>query len=192
MKKKAWCFWGILLVWGWLIPAVGVMAADPPAKGATFPALTFPGPQNAEDRGYLGLSAPGPFKITQLQAPVVIIEIFSMYCPICQKEAPLINELYQAIEKDPQLKGQIKLIGIGAGNTLFEVDFFKKKYQVPFPLLPDENFVLHKALGETRTPYFFVVKLDKGQPPRVIYSELGGIKGLEPFLDILRKSAGLK
>lgn len=192
MKKMVWWFSGLLLIWTWLVPADGLTAVDPPAQGAVFPGLTFPGPQRSEDRAYLGLAGPGPFKLTQLQAPVVIIEIFSMYCPICQKEAPLINELYQAIEKDPQLKGQVKLIGIGAGNTLFEVDFFKKKYQVPFPLLPDENFVLHKALGETRTPYFFAVKLDKGQPPRVIYSELGGIKSLESFLHTIRKSAGLK
>jgi peroxiredoxin len=192
MKRMVWWFLGLLLAWSWLVPLDGLTAADPPAKGAVFPALTFPAPKSVEDQAYLALAASGSFKLSQLQTPLVVIEIFSMYCPICQKEAPLINELYQAIEKDPQLKGQVKLIGLGAGNTLFEVEFFKKKYQVPFPLLPDENFVLHKALGETRTPYFFVVKLDKGQPPRVIYSELGGIKGVEPFLDTIRKSAGLK
>ncbi|MBI5583245.1 MAG: TlpA family protein disulfide reductase [Deltaproteobacteria bacterium] len=192
MKKRFRFFLGILLICGELLPAPGRAATDPPAKGALFPALTLPGPKNVEDRDYLGLSTAGPFKLTQLQVPLIIIEIFSMYCPICQKEAPLINELHQAIEKDPQLKGQIKLIGIGAGNTLFEVDFFKKKYQVPFPLLPDETFVLHKALGETRTPYFFVVKLNKGEAPRVIYSELGGIKRVESFLETIRQSAGLK
>ena len=114
-----------------------------------------------------------------------------MYCPICQKEAPLVNELYQAIEKDPKLQGRIKLIGLGAGNTPFEVDFFRKKYQVPFPMVADENFVLHKALGETRTPYFFVVQLDKKEPPRVIYSELGGFKSVESFLATILKAAGI-
>jgi peroxiredoxin len=191
MKRISWFCLGILLVCGGLIPPVIQAAADPPAKGATFPLLTFPGPQSAEERSYLGLSAPGPFKLSQLQAPVVIIEVFSMYCPICQKEAPLVNELYQAIEKDPKLRGRIKLIGLGAGNTPFEVDFFRKKYQIPFPMLADENFVLHKALGETRTPYFFVVQLDKKEPPRVIYSELGGFKSVESFLGAILKSAGI-
>jgi peroxiredoxin len=191
MKKRFRFFLGILLICGGLLPALGQAAADPPAKGALFPVLTLPGPQNVEDREYLGLKGAGSFKLTQLQAPLVVIEVFSMYCPICQKEAPLINELHEAIEKDPRLKGRIKLIGIGAGNTLFEVDFFKKKYRVSFPLLPDETFILHKALGETRTPYFFVVQLDQGKAPRVIYSELGGIKRVESFLETIRQSAGL-
>jgi peroxiredoxin len=192
MERKFWSFLGILLVGGGLIAPAMTAAAGPPAKGAAFPALTLPGPPRAEERGYLGLSGTGPFKLSQLPAQLVVIEIFSMYCPICQKEAPLVNELYQAIEKDPALKGRIKLIGLGAGNTPYEVDFFRKKYQVPFPLLADENFVLHKALGETRTPYFFVVKLDPKEPPRVIYSELGGIKKVETFLETIMRAAGLQ
>jgi len=37
-----------------------------------------------------------------------------------------VNELYSAIQKKKDLKDKIKVIGIGAGNTTFEVDFFQK------------------------------------------------------------------
>jgi peroxiredoxin len=183
---------GFLLVTGLVNPGAGLPATAPPAKGDPFPAVSLPAPPSTEDRNYLGLTGSGSFKLSQVKATVVLIEIFSMYCPFCQKDAPGINELYRTIENDPQLKGKIKLIGIGAGNTTFEVDVYKKTYQVPFPLLPDEDFTLHKALGETRTPYFIVVKLEKGAPPRVVYSELAGFKAVDSFLQTIKQSAGLK
>ena len=139
-----------------------------------------------------GLSGSGAFKIYPGQGQAVLIEIFSMYCPYCQKDAPGINELFQAIEKDPELKGRIKIIGIGAGNSPYEVGVYKKTYNVPFPLIPDERFALHKALGETRTPYFILVRLDQGGTGLVTYSELSGFKGVDSFLEIIRKSAGIK
>jgi peroxiredoxin len=192
MKRMLWFLTAIFLVVGWFVPQAGQAAAAPPAKGEPFPALMLPDPKSAEDRNYLGLSGTGAFKISQVKGQAVLIEIFSMYCPYCQKDAPGINELFQAIEKDPELKGRIKIIGIGAGNSSYEVGVYKKTYNVPFPLIPDERFALHKALGETRTPYFILVRIDQGGTGLVTYSELSGFKGVESFLEIIRTSAGIK
>ena len=192
MKRMLLFLMGIFLAAGWFVPPAGQAAAGPPAKGEPFPALMLPDPKSAEDKNYLGLSGTGAFKISQVKGQAVLIEIFSMYCPYCQKDAPGINELFQAIEKDPELKGRIKIIGIGAGNSAYEVGVYKKTYNVPFPLIPDERFALHKALGETRTPYFILVRIDQGGTGLVTYSELSGFKGVESFLEIIRKSAGIK
>jgi peroxiredoxin len=193
MKNKFYFTVGLLfiLVLG-LIPLGPAAAAAPPAKGEPFPAITFPIPKDGDEKNYLGLTGSGTFKITQVKAQAVLIEIFSMYCPFCQKDAPGINELFQAIEKDPELKGRIKILGIGAGNSAYEVGVYKKIYHVPFPLIPDERFVLHKALGETRTPYFILVGINQGGAGEVTYSELAGFKEVESFLEIIRKSAGIK
>jgi peroxiredoxin len=183
---------GLLLILGLTLTTFGQAAAAPPAKGEPFPAITLPMPKDAEEKNYLGLTGSGPFKISQVKAQAVLIEIYSMYCPYCQKDAPGINELFQAIEGDPELKGRIKIIGIGAGNSLYEAGVYKKTYNVPFPLIPDERFDLHKALGETRTPYFILVRIDQGGAGLVTYSELSGFKGVESFLEIIRTSAGIR
>ena len=101
------------------------------------------------------------------------------------------NELYQAIEKRKDLKDKMKIIGIGTGNTNFEVDFFRKKYEVPFPLFSDEDYTIHKAMGEVRTPYFIGVRLKGGGSTEVFYSKLGGFGDPKDFLDLMVKSSGL-
>lgn len=164
----------------------------PPEEGDTVPEIKLTIPKGPNEKSYLGLKEGGIFTIPQIKADVVIIEIFSMYCPYCQKEAPIINELYNIIEQDPEIRNKIKIIGIGAGNTPFEVDVFRKKYQIPFPLFPDVDFSIHKVCGEVRTPYFIVVKINKDETAQVIYSKLGSIQDPDQFLKLILKNSGLK
>jgi thiol-disulfide isomerase/thioredoxin len=176
-----------------LCMAIGIGAAEnsPPQEGNAFPAIELLITANPIELKYLGLSGSGLFKVSQIKAEVVIIEIFSMYCPYCQHEAPSINNLYALIENNPVLKNKIKIIGIGINNSLFETDIFKKKYKIEFPLIPDGDFKLHKIMGEVRTPYFIVVKL-KGEKTEVIYSKLGALGDNNIFLGQITKLSGLK
>ena len=176
-----------IIMW---VPAT-IATSAPPTKGAQLPETNLPVPNDPAERLYLGLSGKGSFQIPEIKAKVVIIEIFSMYCPYCQREAPEVNKLYQAIEGDRNLRGKIKLIGIGAGNSQFEVGVFRKTYKVPFPLFPDEDFTLHKCFGETRTPYFIAIQIDENGSHQVIYSKLGGTKGAEKFLKQITQLSGL-
>jgi thiol-disulfide isomerase/thioredoxin len=174
-------------------PDVPVYAAkEPPAEGGVLPVIKLPIPKSPEEKNYLGLKGEGSFTIPQVKAKVVLIEIFSMYCPYCQKEAPRVNELYNAIENDSDLKGKIKIIGIGAGNTPMEVDVFRKKFEIAFPLFPDVDYSIHKVCGEVRTPYFIGVKINKDGSDEVIYSKLGALQEINQFLELIRDRAGLK
>jgi len=177
-----------------LFMATAISAAEnsPPKVGSALPEIELLKSNNSANLKYLGLSGNGFFKINQIKATVVIIEIFSMYCPYCQAEAPNVNRLYALIEDNPALKDKIKIIGIGIGNSHFETDIFKKKYTIAFPLIPDGDFKLHKIMGEVRTPYFIVVKLNSGKPSEVIYSRLGALENNDLFLSQIVKSAGLK
>ena len=175
-----------------LFSASAIAASAPPVEGAQLPDANLRVPDNPDDQRYLGLTGKGAFQIPQVKARVVIIEIFSMYCPYCQREAPKINELYKAIENNETLRGQMKLIGIGAGNSAFEVEVFRDKYKVPFPLLPDEDFSLHKCFGETRTPYFIAIRINDDGSHKVIYSKLGGIEEPKQFLKQVTQLSGLE
>jgi len=170
-----------------------VMAVDkPPVKGGTLPPIRLPLPKDTGEKSYLGISGEGYFKIPQIKAAIVIIEIFSLYCPVCQASAPEVNALYQMIEQVPDLKERIKLIGIGAGNSVLEVNTFKEQYKVPFPLFPDQDFKIHKDLGEVRTPYFIVIKIKKDRTLEVVYSQEGAFGEAEMFLQQILEASGLK
>jgi len=54
-------------------------ASEPPPPGGTLPSFTLAVPEDAETRSYLGLGDDGNFKVPQIKADVVIIEIFNMY-----------------------------------------------------------------------------------------------------------------
>jgi len=144
--------------------------------------LEYPVPDTAEARTYLGLSGAGTFRLSQLKADLLIIEVFSMYCPYCQAEAPNVNGLYTLIEGNPKLKERVRIVGIGIGNTPFEVNVFKKKFQVPFPLLPDDESTIAKSAPKRfKTPAFIVLKMDRSGV-RVVKVHVGRIENIENFI----------
>jgi peroxiredoxin len=189
MKKYA----AMMVVMLLLVSTVALAAStQPPQVGNSLPEMKLPKPADSGDLKYLGLSGSGTFTADQVKAQVLIIQIFSMYCPYCQKDAPNVNRFFGLIENNPKLKGKIKILGIGVGNTQFEVNTFKKKYKVEFPLVPDADFQVHKIIGEVRTPYFIVVKLKGANKPEVVYSRLGAHENVEAFLDEVIKLANVQ
>jgi peroxiredoxin len=165
---------------------------EPPIEGGMLPKIRIHIPKDKGSKKYLGLKGSGKFVIPQIKAEVVIIEIFSMYCPHCQKNASIVNDLFSKIEGDKSLKDNIKLIGIGAGNSDFEVNFFRKTYDIKFPIFSDAEFSIHKLLGEVRTPYFIAIKINPDGTHKVVYSRLGGVYDPNEFLNTIKNLADLK
>jgi hypothetical protein len=99
--------------------------------------------------------------------------------------------MYRRIESSQKLEGKVKLIGIGVGNSAFEVGYFKKVYNIPFPLFPDGDFEIHKKLGEVRTPYFMGIRLMGDGSYKIYYSKLGGAGDTDALMKMLLKDSGL-
>lgn len=165
----------------------GFAQHGPLVPGDVMPEMVMTVPDIPGNQEYLGLAPDAAtFTLADIKAQAVLIEVFSMYCPICQKEAPVMNELYAQL----QTRGwneRIKILGVGAGNSDLEVQVFREKYAVPFPLISDPDYVLHKHFGDAGTPYFLLVAPNQDDPGRftVLLSHLGSFEAPDVFLDRL-------
>ncbi|WAC08655.1 MAG: TlpA disulfide reductase family protein [Thermodesulfobacteriota bacterium] len=129
--------------------------------------------------------------ITQIKSPLIIIEVFNTYCPHCQNEASLVNQLYQAIQARPDLKEKIKIIGIGLNNGTYEVDLFRARHKVPFPLFPDQDGTIGKKLGVTATPTFIGAKNYPDGTMEKFYFKSGEFHDSNSFLNEILKLSKL-
>ncbi|MFP5257420.1 MAG: peroxiredoxin family protein [Acidobacteriota bacterium] len=163
--------------------------AKPLAVGTTFPDVPLVGNLSPELAASLGIAQAGPTPINKIDADVLVVEIFSMYCPFCQREAPNINQLQSLIDKQ-NLGGRIKIIGIGAGNSDTEVEIFRKKYNVPFALFSDSSFAVHQRIGQVGTPFFYVLR-KKPAGYEIVHTHLGLIHSPTEFLAAVTAKAGL-
>ena len=118
----------------------------------SLPQFTLNIDDDSSTQNYLGLKNKKSFSISHIQAKLILVEVLSLYCPVCHKQAPIANKIYKYIQQNPELSKDIKVIGIAAGNNQREVGVFRETFRIPFPLFPDPDFVVHKKLGEPRTP----------------------------------------
>jgi peroxiredoxin len=147
-------------------------------------------PDDPEVIAFLGIKQKsGQFMLSDIDGEIIIVEIFSMYCPYCQRHAPTANKLYQAIEDGKDTRGKIKLIGIGAGNSPYEVKFFKKKYGVPFPLFDDANSAVLNSIRGIRTPSYFGIRKN-GKTLNVFFTQQGPYDDAQTFLQAVLKKSG--
>ncbi len=71
----------LIALWVCLVLSTGAVGAEsqPPPEGGLLPEFVLATPKSPEQQGYLGISGKKTFKIPEIKAEVVIIEIFSMY-----------------------------------------------------------------------------------------------------------------
>lgn len=194
MRRPRWKWKAVFLSVAVLllsVPAHGT-AGFPYVPGDALEGLSLPVPADGAYRAYLGLSGSGNFTPAGVSAPVLLIQIFSMYCPHCQRDAGNVNVFYDLVEKDPALRQRIRILGIGAGNSPYEVGVFRESYGVPFPLFGDGDYRIHKKLGEVRTPFYIALKKDGKGVPRIVFARVGGMEKAEDFLAFLIRETGLE
>jgi hypothetical protein len=113
----------------------------------------------------------------------LFIEIVIVLCPHCHANAPVVNRLYQAIQKDAVTARDVKFIGICIGNDRTQTDAFKKSFKVPFPLFPDENMAIAQVVA-VATPTMVLVT----RSGTVLWSHSGVIQDFDGLLTVLREN----
>lgn len=120
--------------------------------------LTFSGTLSAADRLYLGLSRPGEFTLAEVKARYLLLDFFSDSCPHCILQAPIVNRLFRLLEADPRLSpGTLKLVGLGYYCTPAQLEKWRQKHAVPFPLIPDPQGRLARTLDIPGTPTYVLL-----------------------------------
>jgi peroxiredoxin len=127
------------------------------SAGMKLPQFTLDVPSSEKEQQYLGLKNPKPFSLSEISAKLIVIEIFSVYCPHCRKQAPQLNKLYKLIQQDPKLSQDIKMIAVAAGADQSKTDKWKETFHIPFPVLADQDTEIWKKFGQPGVPYTLVV-----------------------------------
>lgn len=164
-------------------------APRPLKPGDLVPALELAAPDSPKAAKYLGVPEKKPFALAQVDAPFVLLQVFSMYCPHCQREAPHIKAMFETL----QAKGvgkQLKVLGVGVGNSEYEAAFFRDKYAIPFPLLQDPQFAVYNATGSVGTPYYVLARREK-KGLVVLFTQEGAFDDAGKFLATLLEKTGL-
>lgn len=177
----------LMLMCGYLWPFT---VAGNEAEGEILPDIVLTVPENPKYQEYLGLKgkAGTSFSIQDIQADMLLIELFDMYCLYCQQEAPEINELYEKMQGLPKKGPVVKIIGLGAANSQFEVEHFRDTYEIAFPLFPDKDMSHYKALSGKGTPGFIGCRLQAGERPIIVLRKSGGFSDSSEFLqELLQK-----
>lgn len=164
-------------------PKAGDILPDMEIKAAPLPA----------EVAYLGLpEGAKSFRLSQVKADALLVEIFSMYCPRCQASAKSVNAVFENLSTLPEGK-KLKMLGLGAGNSAFEVNAFRKQFQIPVPLFQDGDYALHKTFGNVYTPTYMILKpAPGGKGFQVLHIQEGPFGNGEEFLENMLRISGVR
>lgn len=153
--------------------------AEEERKGGLRPGSVLPRmflrASSPQDGSYLGIGKKKGFTVNEISAKLLLIDFINTNCPNCIRSVPAFLEIYERIERDPFLKGRVKMLAIGAGDTRTEVNHFKESFHIPYPIFPDEAFKAHDAVGSPRVPFLIIARKDRRGRWLVVNTRVGVI-----------------
>ncbi len=163
--------------------------------GMPLPALRIMGEIIPEQRqylglrnGFLGMFAAKEFTPSDVKADVLVIEFYNVYCTSCQRQAPIMNELFERVNSREAMRKRVRFFGIGVGNTESEADMFMRRYSVEFPMFADTDFSNYEAIGDPgATPLTLIVKKN-GKDLRIVSAHAGLVKSVDFFMSEIQKA----
>lgn len=154
---------------------------DLPAAGDILPEYSFPVPENAKDVAYLGLEGMETFKLSDVAAPYMVVEIVGVYCSQCRLQLTGFNKLIKRLRR-ADMSSKVKMLAIGAGATPEEVRYIRKA-DYRFPVVRDQDYAFHKMINEPQTPFTMLVSREG----KVLYAHLGVIHDTDGFLEDIQR-----
>jgi peroxiredoxin len=175
MKKPGWI--GVFLIVACtsiFLQSNGAFCADFGGKVK----FTLPPPDSAQTQTYLGLDSMKQFKVSDIRAKIVIIEVMNSLCLACQANSPIMNDIYKRIQADSGLT-DVKVIAIAIADDKTSAETFKKEFKTPFPILADENREIMRSMGVKDAPTTMVVST---KDAKVLFTQAGVIPDADGFV----------
>jgi peroxiredoxin len=102
---------------------------------------------------------------------------------VCQKNAPVVNRLYNLIQEDPTLARDIKVLVISVADNKTRADDFKAKFKLLFPIFPDEKGEIYLALNQPVIPSTVLITTGG----KVLMNHNGLIKDFDALVEKIRE-----
>lgn len=160
-------------------PAYALNIGDP------FPDFNVDNTLSPDESAYLKVPYQGKVQLSKIQAEVIIIEFLNVYCHTCRMQVSIFNELKAAIDKDPDLRGKVCMLGLAVGNSVEEIADFKAEFGVQYPVLSDQDKELFNMTGNIRgTPHTYIIRRD--DRGFIVDYHAGGVSSAERYIESIR------
>lgn len=150
--------------------------------GETYPEILLGALPGADAGEYLGMADAEIVVLQQIPARLVIIDVLNVLCPDCHKNIPKLNRLYNIIQNDADLKSDIRVIAIAAGNDEKQIRMFADQYGIRFPVFADPKDAVYYRLGAVGPPGLIITE----SAGKVRYLHEGVIKDFDGLLETIR------
>ena len=158
MRKKIRNIFFILIIVNLLGCGPKDKREKPPGVGEKCPDIKVDYQLSSQDAQHLGITSRKEFNFREISGDLIILEVLNVYCANCRTQTTVMNELYYKIQNEPDLKDKIKILAIAAGNQEWETEFFKKTFDVPYPVIPDSEYEITNKLGVFKTPFHLIIR----------------------------------
>ncbi len=156
--------------------------------GEPFPEFTMTNTLAPDELVALKAKAGKEIALKDIGYKIILIEFLNVYCHTCRGQVPIFNDLYAAIKKDPVLSKSVCMLGIAVGNSLEEVNEFKKIYGAVYPILPDTQKAVFNMTGNIHgTPQTYILSGDNNERFIIDY-HAGAVSTPEPYLRTLQSA----
>jgi len=159
------------------------------AVGEDFPTCRVAVLNGDDDREYLGLPEGAKFlQLSELKASFVLIQLYNTMCNDCVAETKMLTRFFKRVEADPELAGQLKIIGLGVYDSNLSVVRFRRHYDVAYPLFSDKSGQIFECLGQAELPLAYLVRSRGDGTWRIELIKRGYFEPDEQFMDVLRSA----
>ncbi len=134
------------------------------------PAVTQPPTTSNITQGtQVGNLAPGfqlnnlegkPFSLSDFRGKPVLLNFWATWCPFCQAERPLIQQIYDEWQNKGVIVLTVDIIGSRATETPENLASFMQNNKYSFPVLLDINREVTKSYNIKSTPTNFLIDKD--------------------------------